>query len=130
MQSQRREMPSADYASSHDCCGQVRRADCVDLKKVFGRRYRLEYEDPHFAGSRCPWHRQIKCRRGRGFISPAGGEKLHAYGCGPAARELEELASSDPSNYRVAQGNTQEIGIEFDLEHFAPVAAILRPVRR
>lgn len=130
MQSQVPGMLSADYVSSHDCCGQVRRKDCIDLKKTFGRRYVLNYEDPAFAGSRCPWHRQILCKVGKAFIAPSGGTNLYAYAHGAKAKELYDLAEALPDQFKVAQGSNTEVGITFDVEHFAPVAVILQPKRR
>jgi len=121
------EMPSADFVSSHDCCGQVRRKDCIDVVKRFKRRYVFEYEDPHFAGSRCPWHRQIRCRHG--FIAPAGGTKLHGYGTGAAAKKLVDLAKKD-DRFVITQGSSKEVGVNFDVEHIAPVATILKAKRR
>lgn len=128
MQQLKQELPSADYVSSHECCGQVRRSDCVDIKTKFGRRYVLEFEDAVFAGSRCPWHRQIKCRRG--FIAPGGGTTLYAYAPGgTAALGLVELCETD-KRYTLQQWGNTEVAIVFDVEHFAPVATILKPLRR
>jgi hypothetical protein len=112
----------------------------------FRPEYVIEYEDPSIGRSQtkeeaargiapppsrnCPWHRQIQCRRGRGFIAPSGGTELYAYARGQAARDLEMMATAAPDKFHIAQGSNKEIGITFDVEHVASVETILRPKRR
>jgi hypothetical protein len=87
------------------------------------KRYVIEYEDAAFQGSRCPWHRQIRCQHG--FIAPAGGGKLYAYGKVRVVHQLEALPG-----VTILQGSKTEIGLTFHEEQFASVAAILKPVRK
>lgn len=130
MRSLEPETFSAEFGVDHECCGVVREGDCLDLLARFGRTYMIDYEDPVFRGSRCPWHVRIICRGG--WVAPSDGTKLYGY----ARRrrkirlKLRELALTQPERYRIAQEGDSEIGIIFDVEHFAPVAAILKPVRR
>ena len=69
-------------------------AQCVDLRKTFGDRYRYEWdpayevERPEYRSIEAPWLTRIPCRHGR--IFPWGDRQLAAY-CAAGAVKRKEL---------------------------------------
>ena len=106
-------------------------AQCVDLRKTFGDRYRYEWdpayevERPEYRRIEAPWLTRIPCRHGR--IFPWGDRQLAAY-CAAGAverRQLEDLACVD-----VEQAGGGEVVVVFDVAHIDAVAEVLKPKMR
>ena len=102
--------------------------DCIDLRKRFGRRYRIG-RDPSYAsehGPRAwrsdPWLDLILCKHGE--IGPYGGEMLLA--CtkrkGPIAKRLAALECVD-----VTQDGIDGVNVKFPVDDLAAVAKVMRP---
>jgi len=105
---------------------------CLNLKKLFGRRFKVEYEESYYAqyGANAriedPWLMIIRCRFGH--IFPHGGETLAATvdGHPNVAGVLRRLPCC-----RVHQdGDFGELTALFDVADFPKVAQIMRPRRR
>ena len=105
--------------------------DCVNLKERFGRKYRVTYEESHYAqyGPRAqtddPWLQIIPCRRGH--IFPHGDNILAAStnNRGPTAHKLAALDFTT-----VHQDGDDGITIVFPVERFPEVAELMKPRRR
>ncbi len=105
--------------------------DCVNLKREFGKTYRVRYEESYYAEYgpnarvEAPWLMVIPCRNG--YICPLGGRDLVA--CtnhlGPVANVLKSLPFT-----RMAQDGDDGCNIQFDVKHFDEVARIMKPRRR
>ena len=105
--------------------------DCVDLKREFGKEYRVRYEESYYAEYgpnarvEVPELMIIPCRNGQ--ICPWGGRDLVA--CtdrlGPVANTLMALPFTT-----IAQEGSDGVNVAFDLKHFEEVARIMKPRRR
>jgi len=105
--------------------------DCVNLKREFGKRYRVRYEESYFAeyGENArvedPWLMIIPCRNGH--ICPWGGEDLAAITgrSGSVANRLKAL----PFTTLVQEGS-EGVVVLFHVKHVEEVAEIMKPRRR
>jgi hypothetical protein len=109
------------------------RAQCVDLRATFGRRFRYAWDASYaaersdFRAVEAPWLTVIPCRFGR--IVPWGGRRLAAY-CRAGAmkrRELEALPGMT-----IVQGGgpgCREVVVTFDVDLIDQVAAVLQAKR-
>lgn len=105
--------------------------DCVNLKKEFGKRYRVKYEESYHAEhgenarAEDPWLMTIPCRNGH--IFPWGGGDLAASTnrLGPVANALKTLPFAT-----LAKEGSDGVTVLFDVQHFDEVARILKPRRR
>jgi hypothetical protein len=104
---------------------------CINLKKRFGRQYRVAYEESYYAekqefrAAEAQWLIVILCRHGH--ISPWGGDKLAA--CTAKAGSMAKRLKSLPFA-TVAQDGDDGANVVFAVEHFEEVAAIMKPRRR
>ena len=104
---------------------------CVNLRKVFGDRFRVKYEEsyyvekPEFRAEEAPWLMIIVCQHGH--ICPWDGNRLLFCSDtrGPVLNRVMRLPY-----VRVAQLGSDGGNVTFPVEHFAEVAAIVRPKRR
>ena len=104
---------------------------CINLKQRFGDRYKVAYEQSHYAdhgaGTRTddPWLQIIPCLHGH--ICPWGGDLLSA--CtdrrGPVAKHLAELPFTT-----LVQDGADGVNVTFNVAHFDEVAKIMKPRRR
>ena len=105
--------------------------DCVNLKERFGRKYRVTYEESHYAqyGPRAqtddPWLQIIPCRRGH--IFPHGDNILAAStnNRGPTAHKLAALDFTT-----ISQDADDGVTLLFPVEKFPEVAKLMHPKRR
>ncbi len=105
--------------------------ECVNLKKRFGQRFKIEYEESYYTERtkqtiEDPWLMQIHCKYGH--IFPHGGSLLAASVDGHinVAGVLRRLRCC-----RVHQdGDFGELTALFDVADFDKVAAIMHPRRR
>jgi hypothetical protein len=105
--------------------------DCVNLRELFGRQYRVTYEESYYAerGARAwaddPWLQVIPCRAGH--IYPWGSAMLAASidTRGSTARKLAALDFTT-----VHQDGSDGMTILFPVERFPQVAALMHPKRR
>jgi hypothetical protein len=112
-----------------DCCGEVLPTDCIDLKRQFGMRYKIGWEDPAFRGSLCPWHYVILCKHGQ--ICPAGGTELWACSItNLGARLLRELTELEPNRFPLTMDGSDGVNISLDVKDVADVALVLKALRR
>ncbi len=105
--------------------------DCLNLKALFGKQYRVKYEESYYADHglesrrQDPWLMVIPCRNGE--ICPWGGRKLAA--CtnhtGSVANKLKALPFAI-----VAQDGDDGANLVFDVKHFEEVARIMKPRKR
>jgi hypothetical protein len=105
--------------------------DCINLKRRFGDRYKVVYEEAYYAEygenavREAPDYMIIPCRHGH--ICPWGGENLAA--CtrrrGPIANRLKALPFVE-----VAQDGDDGANVVFSVEHFDEVAKIMQARRR
>jgi hypothetical protein len=109
------------------------RAQCLDLRATFGRRFRYARDEsyaaerPDFRRVEAAWLTVIPCRVGR--IVPWGGRVLAAY-CRAGATKRRELAAL--SGTTVVQGavlGCPEIVVTFDVELIEQVAAVMQARR-
>jgi len=104
---------------------------CINLKERFGHHYRVAYEESYFAdygpNARIedPWLMVVLCEHGE--ICPWGGTTLAACTnkAGAVAKRLKSLPFT-----KVAQDGDDGANILFDIEHFAQIAAIMKPRKR
>ena len=105
--------------------------NCINLKKLAGRRYRLGYDESYYAergrGARAddPWLLTMPCRLGH--IFPWGSETLAAStnSRGRTAGNLTKLGSTT-----VVQDGDDGVTVTFPVERFAEVARLMKPRRR
>ena len=109
------------------------RAQCLDLRATFGRRFRYTWDESYaaerqdFRAVEVPWLTVVPCRFGR--ILPWGGRCLAAY-CRARATKRRELG--ELSGTTVVQGavlGCPEIVVTFDVDLVEPVAAVLQARR-
>ena len=106
-------------------------ADCIDLKEMFGHRYRIERDEAHAAeygdGSRVhdPWLLTIPARHGH--VYPWGGNRLafSTTGRGPKAKAISGLPC-----VRIEQDADDGLTVTFDAADFAVVAKLAKPKTR
>jgi hypothetical protein len=104
---------------------------CVNLKERFGRRFKVALDESYHAErsqyreSEAPWLMMIPCQHGH--ICPWGGENLAACTrtAGPIAKRLKALPFAT-----VAQDGSDGANVVFPVDHFAQVAALMRPRKR
>ena len=103
---------------------------CVNLKEMFGDRYRVVYEEAYSAehgegGRRIdPWLMTIPCLYG--LIYPHGEQELAACCNRRLVRgRLAALACCEV----IQKGDTETV-VTFGAEHFEQVAEVLRPRKR
>lgn len=108
------------------------KTDCVNLRKTYGRRFKVAYEETYYAeygrGARIEdaWYMVMMCRYGHVF--PHGGTTLAASvdGHPKVAGRLKKLSCC-----RVQQdGDFGELTAVFDVADFERVAQVMRPRRR
>ncbi len=105
--------------------------ECVNLKRLFGKRFRVRYEESYYAqygpNARTddPWLQIIPCDMGH--IYPHGGNMLAASTNkpGPTVRKLKALPG-----VIVHQDGNDGANILFHIDQFDAVAEIMRPKRR
>lgn len=105
--------------------------NCVNLKKMFGKRYRVRYEESYWAehGENArvedPWLMVIPCRNGH--ISPWGGFNLVASTnhLGPVANALKRL----PFTTMIREGD-DGCDVLFDIQHVDAVLQVMKPRKR
>ena len=105
--------------------------ECVNLKRLFGKRFRVRYEESYYAqyGPHArtddPWLQIIPCDMGH--IYPHGGDMLAASTNkpGPTVRKLKALPG-----VIVHQDGSDGANILFHIDQFDAVAEIMRPKRR
>ncbi len=97
---------------------------CIDLKRQFGRRYRVRCEEGK-ARISDPWLAVVECRHGH--IYPHGGDQLGAATLrrGPVAKRLAALECTE-----VVADADDGVNVVFDIADFAAVAAVMKPRRR
>ncbi len=105
--------------------------ECVNLKKQFGRRFKVEYEESYYTERtkqtiEDPWLMIVPCRYGH--IFPHGGSLLAASvdGHPNVAGVLRRLRCCQVHQ----DGDFGELTVLFNLTDFGAVASILRPRRR
>ena len=104
---------------------------CLNLKELFGDRYKLEYEEsyyaerPEFRRQEEPWLTQIPCQHGH--IGVWGDDWLVASTnhAGRVATRLRELPFTE-----LAMDGADGANVLFTVDHFDEVAQILKPRRR
>ncbi len=104
---------------------------CVNLKRHFGDRYRVEFEESYHAdhGERArtvdPWLMVILCQHGH--IYPHSHSQLGASTdrSGKTANQLKRLACTT-----VVQDGSDGVNVIFEVTDFEKVAEILKPRRR
>ena len=104
---------------------------CINLKRRFGDRYRVEFEESYHAdhGDRArtedPWLMIIPCQRGH--IYPHSHNRLGASTdrCGKTANQLKRLACT-----KVVQDGSVGVNVIFEVSDFEKVAKIMKPRRR
>jgi hypothetical protein len=105
--------------------------DCINLKKRFGRRYRVTYEESYHAeygpNARVedPWLMIIPCQYGE--ICPWGDDNLAA--CTKTAGRIAKRLKALPY-CRVVQDGDDGANTVFPVDHFDEVASIMLPRRR
>jgi hypothetical protein len=104
---------------------------CVNLRKRYGRKYIIRYEESYWAernkaGTDDPWMQIIPARFGH--FCPWDGERIAASvdGHPNIAATLRRL----PGVQIVQDGDFGELTVAFRPERFPAVAAIMRPYRR
>jgi hypothetical protein len=105
--------------------------NCINLKELFGKRYKVVYEEAYDAehGENAyredRWLMIMLCQNGH--ICPWGGSTLAACTskAGSIAKRLKALPFTS-----VAQEGDDGANVLFDIEHFAEVAKIIKPRRR
>ena len=105
--------------------------DCINLKKRFGGRYRVVYEESYFVEHRLtaraddPWLQVLLCQHGH--IYPHGRDVLAASTNtrGGIARKLAALDCTE-----VIQDGSDGVNARFDVRDFERVAELLKPRRR
>ncbi|MHB8953846.1 MAG: hypothetical protein ACYC4U_12825 [Pirellulaceae bacterium] len=105
--------------------------ECVNLKKMFGDRFKITWDESYFAehgeNARAddPWLQIIPCQHGH--IYPYGGEIMVASTAkrGGVARELGQLDST--TMYRDGDDG---VDVLFHVSNFEPVAQLMKPRRR
>jgi hypothetical protein len=104
---------------------------CINLKKRFGGRYRVVYEESYFAEhgqttrADDPWLQVLLCQHGH--IYPHGGDVLAASTNtrGGIARKLAALDCTT-----VVQDGSDGINATFHVRDFERVAELMKPRRR
>jgi hypothetical protein len=105
--------------------------ECVNLKKVFGSRFKVTWEESYFAehgrSARAddPWLQIIPCQHGH--IYPYGGDMLVASTAKPGrvARALIQLDCT-----KLWRDGDDGVDVLFDVDDFEPVAEQMKPRRR
>ncbi len=127
----RLEASAATVDRSEASCRGGSPMEYVNLKKRFGLRFKVEYEESYHAdrGVRTrledPWLMIVPCENGH--ICPWGGSTLAA--CtnvnGPVANRLRKLSYAT-----VAQDGDDGVNVVFNAKHFDEVTTIMKPRRR
>ena len=134
-------------ARSTENDGSAGEPSCVNLKQLFGKRYRVEYEESYYAehGERArmedPWLMIIRCQHGH--ICPWGGELLAACTNDSAPIIVKRLLALPFINHAESQLGTDGAGVTlkpvvtptcgnvvFPIRHIEEVFAIMKPRRR
>ena len=105
--------------------------DCINLKKRFGDRFRVTYEESyaaqHGASARVddPWLQILMCQHGH--LYPQGGDMLAASTDrrGPVAKALADMDCTT-----VLQDGDDGINVSFHVDDFEEVAGLMKPRRR
>jgi hypothetical protein len=107
--------------------------DCINLKQMFGDRFKVAYEESYQADygegatREYPWYLQISCQHGH--ISPWDGTRLAA--CTSTNSQIATRLRKLPFLDREAtQDGDDGINAVFDMEHFEEVARIIKPRKR
>jgi len=106
-------------------------ATCINLKRQFGERYKVAYEESYAAEhgehgrAEDPWLMIVLCQNGH--ICPWGGSNLAA--CTNTAGAVSKRLRALPF-VEVVQDASDGINATFDVKHFDEVAAIMKPRRR
>ena len=103
--------------------------DCINLRKQFGKRYRVRHEESFYAEGRrvaCPGLMILLCKYGD--VYPFGGRMLAAAvdGHPKIAGTLRRLECVEVFQ----DGDFGEVTVAFNVDDFAKVARIMRPRRR
>jgi hypothetical protein len=97
-------------------------SDCINLKKRFGKKYRIVYDESRQGREDDPWLQQIPCLRGH--IYPHGGTKLGfaSNKRGPTLTTLKALPGVE-----TAQDADDGANLVFPVEMFDKIAKLVRP---
>ena len=118
-----------DDDGSCQWCGLKDHGNVIDLDARFGGRWTIEWDDIAMKGSRCPWHRQIRCRYG--FICPTEKRSLKLWASADSSRASKALvALCDDDRFILKQAGEGCSAIEFHLRDINQIVSILKPVRR
>lgn len=106
-------------------------SNCIDLRKMFGREFRIDRDPAYFAEygnnarTRDLWYWRILCQHGH--IYQHGRNQLGASTDrhGSIATRLAKI-----TGVKVVQDGSDGINAAFDLEQFEEVAKIMKPRRR
>lgn len=105
--------------------------DCINLKKRFGKRYRIAHDEAYqaeasaFRSAEEVWLQIIPCQNGH--ICPWGGDNLAA--CTRNSRYIAERLRRMPF-VTIAQDGSDGVNAVFHVDLFEEVAAIMKPRRR
>lgn len=100
--------------------------NCIDLKKMFGQRYRITTDPAAISQNTDPWLRGIPCKL-KGEIYPAGGYDLMVMYKADTnvARELRRWPE-----LRVHQDASDFVVFRFNVKHFDKVAKLVGAKRK
>lgn len=96
-----------------------------DLKSMFGKRYRVRYEEPASAHCQDVWYQIILCRYGHIYQY---GEGVLAYSSDRRGAMVNTLAAQHYAE--VVQDGDDGMNVTFPLSEFDKVADIVRPRKR
>ena len=103
-------------------------SSCVNLSQQFGHRYKIDYDQSHFAQSgqntrrEDPWYEIIPCRNGHIYVH---GEQLLGVSTdhpGVVANKLKKLRCTT-----LVQDGEDGANLTFHVDHFNEVAEIIKP---
>lgn len=106
--------------------------DCIDLKKMFGDRFRIGIDESYFAdtgsstrSNRDPWLWLVLCKHGE--VLPWGGDLL-AVSTGKRGAIAGRLEKLDCTT--IVQDGDDGVTFTFPLDCFDHVAEVVQPRRR
>jgi hypothetical protein len=96
--------------------------DCINLKKRFGKKYRIVWDESRQKREDDPWFMQIPCLRGH--IYPHGGDRLGfaSNSRGPSLNVLKAIPGVE-----VEQDGTDGANLSFPVDIFDQIAKLVRP---
>lgn len=99
--------------------------DCINLKKKFGKKYRISWDESRQGREDDPWLQQIAAQRGHFY--PQGGNLLGfaTNSRGPTTNTMSRLPG-----VVIAQEADDGMNLIFPLEAFEAVAKLAKPRRK